>query len=780
MGLFVVWLILVGLIVLISIFIARLLDLSREVGLLRGEVARLRSGVDSIQVAMAIKEPEAAGPQDPWTIAAQQRAAATPAQQPAAVAAQGDPRLFSPQTPQTLTRAQTPQPQVWRTNVKPPSKWKGEWERVIGERVLNRIGALALIIGAGLFLKYAFDHDWISPLVRVLMGLTGGAALVYGASRQREKLPIFSQGILASGLVILYLSVYASYNFYRLVPQVVAVLGMALVTILSFERGVRFDSLAVGLIGWAGGFLTPVLLQGGGATPEGFFAYLVLLNAGLLGLVAWRKKWWVLEPISLAATYISYSVWFARDYRPQLVSIAAIFLVLIWALYYSIEGYRLAQSVEEHKALRNVVGTFNLGFLVGALTEIMGTDSTTLATIVTLLAVAYAAPLVALRRSTIPFALKSVFMALVATRLWLTLEGTVPVWTVIGIALVYLGSKTDIRHLRVTGAAVLGVSLLTAPATKDFFERGQFDQLDPLLSPRLLVLLTVAVLGAVAGRIYRKSEGPDVTWAAPMVNYGWIAAGAFLLSNLSFNYFQWLGARAGINPSDLLYPTAITVGAVWICYSIPLAWYARTKAVPSIHHGALTVYLFAFLTVVGTCFAYVPIEAFRLVINPRFAVVLVAIAGSILHSRIIRQAGYRWSPQAGMVLDATTGLLAFAGVTAEAKDFYARLIALEKSPIRLDALRNSQQLAISGVWLAYSIIAMAAGFWRRKRGLRIAAIALFALTILKVFLYDLSYLPGLYRIVSLGALGVILLATSYVYTKYRDKIFGPDVQTAEG
>ena len=82
-----------------------------------------------------------------------------------------------------------------------------------------------------------------------------------------------------------------------------------------------------------------------------------------------------------------------------------------------------------------------------------------------------------------------------------------------------------------------------------------------------------------------------------------------------------------------------------------------------------------------------------------------------------------------------------------------------------------QQLALSGVWLFYSGLLMVVGLWRRVQGLRIIAIALFGITILKIFIYDLSFLERLYRIFSFIGLGVILLLVSYLYQRYKAVIF---------
>lgn len=52
-------------------------------------------------------------------------------------------------------------------------------------------------------------------------------------------------------------------------------------------------------------------------------------------------------------------------------------------------------------------------------------------------------------------------------------------------------------------------------------------------------------------------------------------------------------------------------------------------------------------------------------------------------------------------------------------------------------------LLLSAGWLIYSIILMAIGIWKRARVARIGAIALFGVSILKIFIYDLSFLDTL-------------------------------------
>jgi len=65
---------------------------------------------------------------------------------------------------------------------------------------------------------------------------------------------------------------------------------------------------------------------------------------------------------------------------------------------------------------------------------------------------------------------------------------------------------------------------------------------------------------------------------------------------------------------------------------------------------------------------------------------------------------------------------------------------------------------------------LAAGFPLRERVLRLEGLGLLLFCILKLFVYDLRNLETLYRILSFIALGLILLAVSWIYTRFREHI----------
>jgi uncharacterized membrane protein len=78
----------------------------------------------------------------------------------------------------------------------------------------------------------------------------------------------------------------------------------------------------------------------------------------------------------------------------------------------------------------------------------------------------------------------------------------------------------------------------------------------------------------------------------------------------------------------------------------------------------------------------------------------------------------------------------------------------------------ARDLTLSLAWALYALILLAVGFGLRSRGLRGVSLALLAVTVGKVFLYDLSGLEDLYRVASLLGLAVSLVLVSLAYQRF--------------
>ena len=82
---------------------------------------------------------------------------------------------------------------------------------------------------------------------------------------------------------------------------------MAAVTALTVALSLR-HGVMVAVLGLIGGYVTPALLAKGEADPGIIFAYLVLLQAGMIAVVR-RRRWWWLSLVTFAGSGVWAVLW---------------------------------------------------------------------------------------------------------------------------------------------------------------------------------------------------------------------------------------------------------------------------------------------------------------------------------------------------------------------------------------------------------------------------------------------------------------------------------------
>ena len=95
--------------------------------------------------------------------------------------------------------------------------------------------------------------------------------------------------------------------------------------------------------------------------------------------------------------------------------------------------------------------------------------------------------------------------------------------------------------------------------------------------------------------------------------------------------------------------------------------------------------------------------------------------------------------------------------------------------LSLLGLTDSYKLGLSIVWGIYSLFLISLGIAKNKKHLRIGAMVLFGITLIKLFVYDISYLSTISKTIVFVSLGILLLIISFLYNKYKHLIID-DVQ----
>ena len=103
-------------------------------------------------------------------------------------------------------------------------------------------------------------------------------------------------------------------------------------------------------------------------------------------------------------------------------------------------------------------------------------------------------------------------------------------------------------------------------------------------------------------------------------------------------------------------------------------------------------------------------------------------------------------------------------------------VDLVGGPRGFAGLTNEAQFGLSAIWTIYASALFGIGLARGQGLLRWMGLALFGVTIVKVFVVDLAALVVMYRILSFLVLGVVLVAASTWYQRamVRQKADAPE------
>ena len=245
--------------------------------------------------------------------------------------------------------------------------FSGDWEWLLGGNWLARTGILAVIIGVGFFLKLAFDNDWIGETGRVVLGLAVGVALLGGGDFWARRYPAWAQAVTGGGIAVLYLSVFAAYVLYGLVPAVAALGLSSFVTLAAAGLALRYESRAVAVIGILGGFAAPLFLADRLPGQWALLGYVLVLDLGVLALAALRNWRW-LTLLALLGSLALFGFWH-EELNPGLplaqVGITVIFLIFVGATtLFHLLWRRTPDLLDQSLIMLNGMAYFGISYLL--------------------------------------------------------------------------------------------------------------------------------------------------------------------------------------------------------------------------------------------------------------------------------------------------------------------------------------------------------------------------------------------------------------------------------
>ena len=191
-----------------------------------------------------------------------------------------------------------------------------------------------MFFGVAFLLKYFAEHFTVPIELRLAAVAAFGVALIALGLRLAASRPGYGLSLQGAGAGILYLTIYAAFRLYGVLPAAPAIVLLVAVAALTVWLAVRADSQPLAALAIAGGFLAPVLV-GNDGDPLPLFGYFAVLNAAIFAL-AWSKSWRALNALGFVFTFVLGSAWGARVLRAAHYAIVQPFLVLFFVFYVAI------------------------------------------------------------------------------------------------------------------------------------------------------------------------------------------------------------------------------------------------------------------------------------------------------------------------------------------------------------------------------------------------------------------------------------------------------------
>jgi uncharacterized membrane protein len=668
-------------------------------------------------------------------------------------------------------------------------------EKFIGENLFNKIGIVILVLGIGFFLKYAIDKDWINEIGRVSIGFVCGGILIGLAHRLRKSFATFSSVLVGGGVAILYFTVTIGFHQYQLFSQTLAFILTILITGFTVLLAISYDRKELALFAILGGFGAPFMVSTGEGNYVVLFTYILTLNIGML-VLAYYKKWPVINIVCYAFTLILFGGWLTTKvletddktppYAGALVFASLFYLVfLMMNIINNIKEKTEFNALEIGILLSNTFLYYTAGMLVlnhlgdgdyrGLFTALLGVIN---------LIFAYAL----YKNDKIDRNLIYLLIGLVLT--FISLAAPVQLkgnhitlfWAAESVLLLWLSQKSGITLIKQSSLIVLvlmGVSLIMD--WQQIYGNGIYNttnRLAPIANKGFITGLVV-VAGLILYSRLLKTEIKSILFREVKTSRTILAIAAIVIGYLlialelnhqAFNYFPLIRILA-LGCYSYLFITILLIAVRS----------AETEEFKFVVGAIAAVCLFCYILLFNseTIFlrnSYLETNTVSLN-NYLFHYLMVILIGCTLYSL------YRNEKR----IKSTAGLLAF--------QWFAAFIILYVASAELDhllvmsqytkdksihtILNNAHKSGFAILWGCFALLCIYIGMKWKSKNVRIISITILAVTLLKLFIFDLRGLSEGGKIAAFISLGVLLLVISFMYQRLKNLLLASDKKETE-
>ena len=702
--------------------------------------------------------------------------------------------VSTPAIEQAQTPGHTPTPEATHP------KGKSDLEKFIGENLINKIGIVITVIGVAIGAKYTIDNDLISPLTRIILGYLVGLSLLGFGIKLKGKYANYSAVLVSGAMAIMYFLTFAAYSFYGLIPQLLAFAMMVVFTVFTVIAAVSYDRQVIAIIGLVGAYAVPFLLSTGSGDMATLYSYMAMINAGILAVAVFRY-WKPVFYAAFAMTWLIYIGWYAADYQQAIdFSLALTFLTVFYAIFYTtFLAYKLLKNEKFDASdiillLTNSFLFFGLGYMIldghNVWQKYLGLFALLNALIhFGVSVVIYRKELVDKNLFYIVSGLVLVFITMaIPIQLdgnWVTL-----LWGAEAALLFWIGRTKGVKIYEMLSYPLMFLAFASLIQDWSIMYPAYYAEQQnsiPVFNIKFLSsVLFIAAFGFISYLNSNKKYSSTIVTnedSSNLIKYLILGVLLFVIYVSMFlelsDHFNHKAGSIYSKPGEAYRPVNHNITSfksIWqINYTLLFLsvlsflnikiW--KSKQLGLINLGLNVFAVGAFLTLgllmvsqlrdsyqsqalaefYNISIYYIAIRYISLVIFAIFMYVFYLL----MRKEIVTK------------FDVPFEILLHICIVWILSSELIHWMDMAHST-------QSYKLGLSIFWGIYSLSVISLGIWKKKKHLRVAAIALFGLTLVKLFFYDITHLNTISKTIVFVSLGVLLLIISFLYNKYSESV----------
>jgi len=685
-------------------------------------------------------------------------------------------------------------------------KQKSDIEKFIGENLINKIGIIITVIGVAIGAKYSIEHQLISPVMRIVLGYLMGLGLLGVGIKLKKNYENYSAVLVSGAMAILFFITYAAYSFYNLFPQGIAFALMVLFTGFTVLAAIKYDKQLIAHIGMVGAYAVPFLLSDGSGNVLILFSYMSIINIGIL-IIAFKKYWKPLYYSSFLLSWLIFLSWYESKFQlNEHFMLALSFLVIFFAIFYAILlAYKLLQKEKFQKEdiillLANSFIFFGTGYSIlyehSIGKELLGMF--TIGNAMVHLAVCIIIYKQKLADRNLFYLVAGLVLIFITIAIPVQLNGNwvTLLWAAEAALLFWIGRTKNAAFYERLSYPLMLLAFIGIIYDWTIFYHHYYPETSglrfiPFLNLSFLSsMLFIAAFGLInivnsgkkqiATDFPKKAVSTFFQIAIPGILIIVIYTAFRLEIAAYFNQIyhaltniQKLSSAAYQQPNEDI----LKIKSIWLInYSLfffAVLSFVNTNKIRNLNLGLVNLLISAYLLLffMGEGL-YTLGELRESYLNQSLASGIHSSAFNIglryisfVFAAFILLSIYSCIKQNFMRDLALKLHIAFDGL------LYISIVWIASSELIncMDIMHSSQsyKLGLSILWGIYALLIIILGIWKKKKHLRIGAIALFALTLIKLFAYDISAMDTISKTIVFVLLGLLLLVISFLYNKYR-------------